>query len=101
EYENIRSSVARKASSFAPVAFADAEFNKRKGAKIVDFIACQMRRMSEAEFVQMLRSAIKQDEWLLFVHGGALGIFAGLVHLAIFGACDERTAEATGQARGP
>ncbi|WP_245566070.1 hypothetical protein [Thermocrispum municipale] len=85
EYENIRSSVARKASSFAPAAFADAEFNKRQGAKIENFIASQMRRMSEADFVQMLRSAIKQDEWLLFVHGGALGIFAGLVHLAIFG----------------
>jgi hypothetical protein len=33
----------------------------------------------------MLRSAIKQDEWLLFVHGGALGLFAGFLHLGIFG----------------
>jgi len=85
EYDNIRASVARRASAFAPAAFADAEFNKRQGAKIENFIANQMRRMSEADFVQMLRSAIKQDEWLLFVHGGALGIVAGLAHLAIFG----------------
>lgn len=44
-----------------------------------------MKQMSEDDFVQMLRSAIKQDEWLLFLHGGVLGVFAGLVHLAIFG----------------
>ena len=44
-----------------------------------------MRQMSPDDFVEMLRSAIKQDEWLLFFHGGALGLFAGLLHLAIFG----------------
>ena len=41
--------------------------------------------MGPDDFVEMLRSAIKQDEWLLFFHGGALGLFAGLLHLAIFG----------------
>lgn len=85
EYDRIRSSIATEASGFAPIAFADAEFNKRQSAKIHKFIATQMKTMSEEDFVQMLRSAIKQDEWLLFVHGGVLGIFAGLVHLAIFG----------------
>ena len=44
-----------------------------------------MSRMNSRDFVEMLRSAIKQDEWLLFFHGGALGLFAGLLHLAIFG----------------
>ena len=37
-----------------------------------------MQTMGPEDFVEMLRSAIKQDEWLLFVHGGALGFFAGL-----------------------
>jgi hypothetical protein len=45
-----------------------------------------MRMMGPDDFVEMLRSAIKQDEWLLFVHGGVLGLFAGFLHLAIFGA---------------
>jgi len=35
-----------------------------------------MKKMGPDEFVEMLRSAIKQDEWLLFLHGGALGLFA-------------------------
>jgi uncharacterized membrane protein YheB (UPF0754 family) len=85
EYEQIRSSVAVEATAFAPIAFGDAEFNRRQAGKIYGFVARQMRSLPPADFVEMLRSAIKQDEWLLFVHGGVLGLFAGLLHLAIFG----------------
>ncbi len=53
--------------------------------KINRFVARQMRQLRYDEFNELLRSAIKQDEWLLFVHGGVLGIGAGLIHLAIFG----------------
>ena len=85
EYDTIRASVATEATTFAPIAFNDAEFNRRQSGKIYSFVAGQMRSMSSDDFVDMLRSAIKQDEWLLFVHGGALGLFAGFLHLAIFG----------------
>ena len=44
-----------------------------------------MREMSSSDFVEMLRSAIKEDEWMLYAHGAVLGFGAGLVHLAIFG----------------
>jgi uncharacterized membrane protein YheB (UPF0754 family) len=85
EYEQIRSSVATEASTFAPIAFGDAAFNKRQSGKIRQFISNQMHEMSPNDFVEMLRSAIKQDEWLLFFHGGVLGFFAGWLHLLIFG----------------
>lgn len=85
EYDQIRASVATEASGFAPIAFNDADFSKRQSVKIYKFISGQMRQMGPDDFVEMLRSAIKQDEWLLFFHGGALGLFAGLLHLAIFG----------------
>src|SRR5919198_44175 len=85
EYDQIRASLATEASGFAPIAFGDAEFSKRQSVKIYKFISGQMRQMGPDDFVEMLRSAIKQDEWLLFFHGGALGLFAGFLHLAIFG----------------
>jgi uncharacterized membrane protein YheB (UPF0754 family) len=85
EYEQIRSSLATEATGFAPIAFNDAEFSQRQSVKIYKYIAAQMSHMGPDDFVEMLRSAIKQDEWLLFFHGGALGLFAGLLHLAIFG----------------
>ena len=45
----------------------------------------RMRTMAPSDFVEMLRSAMKEDEWLLFLHGAVLGFGAGLIHLAIFG----------------
>ena len=50
-----------------------------------ELIAERMREMSSDDFAEMLRSAIKQDEWLLFLHGAVLGFGAGLLHLGIFG----------------
>jgi uncharacterized membrane protein YheB (UPF0754 family) len=85
EYDHIRSSVAVEATAFAPIAFNDAEFSQRQSVKIYKYISEQMKAMSPDDFVEMLRSAIRQDEWLLFFHGGALGLLAGWLHLAIFG----------------
>jgi hypothetical protein len=35
--------------------------------------------------MDMLYSAVEQDAWLLYAHGGFLGIFVGAIHLLIFG----------------
>jgi hypothetical protein len=45
----------------------------------------RMRLMTPAEFSELLRAAIKQDEWLLFLHGAVLGLGAGLLHVLMFG----------------
>jgi uncharacterized membrane protein YheB (UPF0754 family) len=84
EYDRIRSSLASEATNFAS-AFSDKEFGAQQAKKIETFVATQMRKLPYDEFNELLRSAIKQDEWLLFVHGGVLGFGAGLLHLAIFG----------------
>jgi uncharacterized membrane protein YheB (UPF0754 family) len=83
-YDRIRDAVAHEAVEFASV-FGDQEFGRQQSVKINRFVARQMRQLGPDEFNELLRSAIKQDEWLLFVHGGVLGIGAGLIHLAIFG----------------
>jgi hypothetical protein len=48
-------------------------------------IADRMRTLAPTDFVEMLRSATREDEWLLYAHGAVLGFGAGLVHLGIFG----------------
>ncbi|WP_280234584.1 hypothetical protein [Nocardia cyriacigeorgica] len=85
EYNALQSTLTTEAMSIAPIAFADPDFNIRQGRQINDYIAKQMSVLSPTDFVEMLRSAIKQDEWLLFVHGGVLGLFAGYAHILIFG----------------
>jgi uncharacterized membrane protein YheB (UPF0754 family) len=84
EYDRIRASVAMEAADFAS-AFDDEEFGREQSKKIYDFVAKQMRKLPSDDFCELLRSAIKQDEWLLFLHGAVLGFGAGLLHLALFG----------------
>jgi hypothetical protein len=44
-----------------------------------------MRELSPEDFSEMLRTAMREDEWLLYLHGAVLGLAAGLLHLLIFG----------------
>jgi hypothetical protein len=44
-----------------------------------------MRDLPPTDFSEMLRTATRQDEWLLLLHGAVLGFVAGLIHFAIFG----------------
>jgi uncharacterized membrane protein YheB (UPF0754 family) len=85
EYDAIRDSVAAEAVDYTITPFTDPEFNRRQGVAIRTLVAERMREMAPKDFTEMLRTAIKEDEWLLYLHGAVLGFGAGLVHLAIFG----------------
>jgi uncharacterized membrane protein YheB (UPF0754 family) len=85
EYDVIRSSVAEEAADYTVAPLADAEFNRAQSAGIREFVAERMRALSPADFSELLRTAMREDEWLLYLHGAVLGFGAGLLHLAIFG----------------
>jgi len=85
QYETIRSSVAVEAAGYTVAPLADADFNASQSAGIREFVAARMREMDPADFSEMLRTAMREDEWLLYLHGAVLGFGAGLLHLAIFG----------------
>ena len=85
EYDTIRDSVAAEAVEYTVTPFNDPEFNERQGAKIKQLFMSRMESLPYGDFVELLRSAIKEDEWMLYAHGAILGFGAGLLHLAIFG----------------
>ncbi len=85
EYDAIRDSVAVEGVEYAMTPLADPEFNRRQSEAVRSLIAERMREMAPSDFVEMLRSAIKEDEWMLYAHGAVLGFGAGLLHLGIFG----------------
>jgi hypothetical protein len=47
-------------------------------------IAERMREMPPRDFSEMLRTATREDEWLLLLHGAVLGLAGGLIHVGIF-----------------
>lgn len=85
EYDAIRDALALEAVDYAVAPLADEELNVAHRGKIRAFVAARMRAMDAADFSEMLRTAMREDEWLLYLHGAVLGFGAGLLHLAIFG----------------
>jgi uncharacterized membrane protein YheB (UPF0754 family) len=85
EYDAIRESVATEAVTYTMTPLTDPEFNARQSEAVHALIARRMRELSPTDFGEMLRSAMREDEWLLVLHGAVLGFAAGLLHLALFG----------------
>ncbi|HEX8075764.1 MAG TPA: hypothetical protein VF545_12380 [Thermoleophilaceae bacterium] len=84
EYDAIRESVAVEGVDHTMTPLTDPEFNRRRSVEVRKLLADRMRDMEPADFSDMLRSAIRQDEWLLLAHGGVLGIVGGALHLVFF-----------------
>jgi uncharacterized membrane protein YheB (UPF0754 family) len=84
-YDAIRESVATEAVDYTMTPLTNPEFNRRQSEAVRTLVASRMREMPPSDFSEMLRSAMREDEWLLLLHGAVLGFGAGLAHLAIFG----------------
>lgn len=85
EYERLKDAAMPAALDLLPRVIQNKEFADDQARKIASFIEVQMTKLDNEDFQEVLRSAFKQDEWLLFLHGGVLGTLAGFLHLAIFG----------------
>jgi uncharacterized membrane protein YheB (UPF0754 family) len=84
-YDAIRESVATEAVEYTMTPLTDEEFNRRQSAAVRKLVSARMREMSYPDFAELLRTAMREDEWLLYLHGAVLGLAGGLIHLAIFG----------------
>lgn len=85
EYDELREAVATEAVEYTMEPMQDADFNRVQAKRIREMIRDRMREMSHKDFSEMLRTVIKEDEWLLYLHGAVLGFGGGLIHLAVFG----------------
>ena len=84
-FDAIRSSVAEQAVELTMEPLRDAEFSSAQAHKIRALIAERCRSLPAPVFVEMMRAAIKEDEWMLYAHGAIMGFVGGLIHLSIFG----------------
>ncbi|UDY23196.1 TIGR03750 family conjugal transfer protein [Nocardioides sp. Kera G14] len=84
-FDAIRTSVAETAVDYTLTPFKDAAFSEAQSHKIRSLIAERCRQLPAPVFVEMMRAAIIEDEWLLYAHGAIMGFVGGLVHLWIFG----------------
>ena len=85
EYDAMREAVATEAVDYTMTPLRDEDFNREQSKRIRRLIRDRMREMSHKDFSEMLRTVIREDEWLLYLHGAVLGFGGGLLHLAFFG----------------
>jgi uncharacterized membrane protein YheB (UPF0754 family) len=85
EYDAISRAFASEPVDQLMVPLSDPEFSRAQSATMRKLIAERMREMAPSDFAEMLRTATREDEWLLLLHGAVLGLAGGLIHLAIFG----------------
>ncbi len=85
DYDSFTQAFARESSEHTMTPFMDAEFGARQSENIRVLFAARVKELPSRDYVEMLRSAIKEDEWMLYLHGGLMGLAGGLIHLAIFG----------------
>jgi uncharacterized membrane protein YheB (UPF0754 family) len=85
DYDSLTEAFARESSEHTMTPFMDAEFGAKQAENIRVMFAARVKELPSRDYVEMLRSAIKEDEWMLYLHGGLMGLAGGLIHLAIFG----------------
>ncbi|WP_211352312.1 hypothetical protein [Nocardioides albertanoniae] len=83
-FDAIRSSVAESAVDYTLMPMRDAAFSVKQSANIRRLIAERCRALPPSTFVEMMRAAIKEDEWLLYAHGAIMGLAGGFLHVAVF-----------------
>jgi hypothetical protein len=84
-YDAIKEGFAREAVGRTMTPFKDEEFSRAQSGKIRVLIAARTKELPPRDFVEMMRSAIKEDEWMLYAHGAIMGLAGGFIHFAIFG----------------
>jgi uncharacterized membrane protein YheB (UPF0754 family) len=85
EYDRISRSFAAEPVEHIMTPLGDPQFSASQSETMRKLIVERMRDLPPEDFSEMLRTATRQDEWLLLLHGAVLGFGAGLIHFAIFG----------------
>jgi uncharacterized membrane protein YheB (UPF0754 family) len=85
EYDSIRDSVAQEAADHTLTSFKDPDLSRQQAEQMRKLIAERTKELPPRDYVEMLRSAIKEDEWMLYLHGAVMGLAGGFIHLALFG----------------
>jgi uncharacterized membrane protein YheB (UPF0754 family) len=85
-FDNIRDAIAKSAVDRTISPFRDPEFSRQQATKIRDLITRRTQELPPRDFVEMMRAAIREDEWMLYAHGAIMGFGGGVLHLLVFGA---------------
>lgn len=83
EYEAMRERFAAETIDHAFEPLLDEEFNRERSEAVRGLIEERMKDLPPEDYTEILRSAFKEDEWLLIFIGAVLGFVAGWIQLLV------------------
>jgi uncharacterized membrane protein YheB (UPF0754 family) len=83
-YANIRDAFAQESVQRTITPFRDPDFSRQQADRMQALVAQRTKELPPEDFVEMMRAAVKEDEWMLYAHGAIMGAAGGFLHLAVF-----------------
>lgn len=83
QYERVRERFAREGIEKTMEPLQDPAFNEDRSEAIREMITSRVKSLPPEGFVELLRPAFEEDEWMLIVMGGVLGFVAGWIQLLV------------------
>lgn len=83
DVDQMRELAADQGIEFATEALKDPEFSQARSEAIRQLLSERMKVLPPTDYALMLRSAFKEDEWLLILIGAVLGFIAGWLQLLL------------------
>jgi uncharacterized membrane protein YheB (UPF0754 family) len=83
DVDQMREVAADQGVEFAAEALKDPEFSQARSEAIRELLSERMKVLPPTDYALMLRSAFKEDEWLLILIGAFLGFIAGWLQLLL------------------
>lgn len=78
-YEAVRERVAQEAYGYTVIPLQDPAFNARQAEALEELLTVRMEQLPAEDFAELLRSAVREDEWMLLFIGAVLGFTAGVL----------------------
>lgn len=82
-YENLRERFANEGVDRTMAPLDDPEFNEERSQIIQTWMAERIRALPPEGFVELLRPAFEEDEWMLVLLGAVLGFVAGWIQFVV------------------
>ncbi|MXR52855.1 hypothetical protein GRX03_14725 [Halovenus sp. WSH3] len=86
QYERLREAFAEESVEQTIDPLQDPEFNAERSEAIEGWMADRIKRLPPEGFVELLRPAFEEDEWMLILLGAVLGFVAGWLQLLVVNA---------------
>ncbi len=83
-FASIRDAFAEESVERTITPFRDAAFSRQQADRMQALVARRTKELPPEDFVEMMRAAVKEDEWMLYAHGAIMGAAGSFLHLAVF-----------------